>query len=87
MCLPQPGTAVVYFAGKRMVDKVPLGEISIKDSIDEWTKLGNVGRILVETVQHPKSQLAASTTYPNVGPMGHNTVSLTLVTIMYTGSI
>lgn len=59
-----------------MVDEVPLGEISIKDKIDEWTKLGHVGRILVETVQHLESHLTASTTYPSVGPHGHNTVWL-----------
>ncbi|KAL0631816.1 hypothetical protein Q9L58_009312 [Maublancomyces gigas] len=66
--VPKPGNAVLYFAGKRRSEEVPLKGISIKDKIDEWTEInpeqeGHGGRILVETFQNPKYQLLAITTH------------------------
>lgn len=83
MSVPKPGNAVFYFAGKKRSEEVPLEGISIKDKIDEWTKIdpeeeGYGGRILVETFQDRKYQLLATTTYPGVGPHNHHMVRQTL---------
>lgn len=82
MSVPKPGNAVLYFAGKKRSEEVPLEGISIKDKIDEWTKIdpeeeGYGGRILVETFQDRK-YLLATTTYPGGGPHNHHMVRQTL---------
>lgn len=75
MSIPQSGHAVLYFGGKRMSEEVLLSGISVKDKIDEWSKInGDGGRILVESVQDPKFQFAATTTYQSVGSRGHHMV-------------
>lgn len=81
MCIPQPGNAVLYFAGKRRSEEVPLNTISIKDKIDEWTNHDG-GRILVEKLQDPKFQFSATTTCLGVGPHRHHMVRPNLATTL-----
>lgn len=75
MHIPQLGNAVFYFSGKKMTEEIPLDGVSLKDKIDEWSRIHEQGgRIMVESVQDTKFQCAATTTFPSIGPSGHNMV-------------
>lgn len=45
-----------------------MGEVSLKDKIDEWCKIYGQGwRIMIESGQESKYQCAATTTYTSIG--------------------
>lgn len=77
MAIPVAGNAVLHPRGKRMTEAIPLEGLSIIDKITEFNSIdpeGHGGRVLVETIQDPKFQLAAAAACPCTGSRDHNTV-------------
>lgn len=84
MTIPQPGNGVLYFSGKKMTKEISLSEVSLKDKIDEWSKIYGPGDgITVESAQHKRFQYAATTTFPALGPTRHHMVRITVLFFPY----